>query len=169
STVQKAIDKGKTIKSISYTFQSLDNGVTTIRSAFVKGDKMKLKKSVEGAYGVIPKGKEHDTIYIDMTAKTAIGYCEDNKICTRSDAPIALDYEKEVVLDPLTLLDQIESAEKIATEQLDSRNVVKFSSEIGTAWIDTYYGVIMRVEEGASIIRFENWEVNQVKDDEVVR
>jgi hypothetical protein len=169
SSIQKLLDKSAKISSISFNYHELENGVNNDRDIWIKGDLIKIKKKVKGTYGALEKGEEYDTVYLDKSAKTAIGFCEDNKICDSLVQAIELNYDKESILTPLELAEMVKNAEVISNELLQNRNVVKFSSEeIGVAWIDSFYGIIMKVEQGDNLYRYEEFEVNLVKDSEVV-
>ena len=153
----------KRAESLSYSYK----GPETENSYgfLVKGDKIK--------YTIYPTFKDthldddaYNTIYINKKFETALAYC-DARNCRVKGKKAALDYDENYILTPFDWLDDIESPVKIGERSIDRRNTWKLSTNGFTIWIDTLFGVPLRVESNGNIYQFQKMSFNGVKDEDV--
>ena len=109
----------------------------------------------------------YDVIYLDKESKTAQAYCDSRK-CKVKGKKEDLNYEEFYIFTPLDWINEIESAEKIGEELIEKRNTWKLSTNKGTIWVDSYYGVPMQVEFAENTYKFQKMNFNDVKDEDVI-
>ena len=51
-------------------------------------------------------------------------------------------------------------AKKVGEEVIDSRNTWKIETNNGILWVDTFYGIPLKVDSGGNIYKFEQLAVN---------
>ena len=108
----------------------------------------------------------YDTIYLDKESKTTLAYC-DGRRCRVKGEKQTFDYDQFYITTPLDWLSNIEFAEKVGEELIKKRNTWKLSTNIGTIWVDTFFGVPLQIESAGVIYKFETMTFNQVKDEDV--
>lgn len=115
---------------------------------WVKGNKMHVKlREMDEIRGDVYV----DNIYLDLSTKTAVGYCEKSVYrCSDPNTPIEVSFNKYYRKTPLEWIDQVTYAEKEAEEQMQQRNVWKLRyTEDGKTvymWVDEYYGVPVSIK-----------------------
>ena len=110
----------------------------------------------------------YDAVYLDKELKTAQAYCSDRK-CRVKGKKADLDYDKAYIWTPLDWHNNIEFAEKLGEELLGKRSTWRLStSNLGTIWVDSFYGVPLQADFGGNLYQFKKMVLNDVKDEEVV-
>ena len=61
----------------------------------------------------------------------------------------------------------MERAIKVGEEIIDSRSTWKIETNLGTIWVDNFYGIPLKAEADGKIYRFEQLAVNSVQDSDV--
>jgi hypothetical protein len=154
------------VESLRYSYKGPQTG-DYIWDFVVKGDNIK--------YFPIPDYKTididddaYDTIYINKESKTVEGYCDARK-CHVKGKKADLNYDDVYVWTPLDWLENIEYAEKIGEELIGGRRSTwKLStSNLGTVWVDSFYGVPLQAELEGNKYQFLNIVFNDVTDEEV--
>jgi len=153
----------KKVKSINYRYRGPQTG-TSLYDFSVRDTKLK--------YLIDPTFKDvglddtaYDTIYLDKTSKTALAYC-DGRRCRVKGEKQTLDYDQSYIMTPLDWLDSIKSAEKLGEELIKKRSTWKLSTNSGTMWVDTFFGVPLQIESVGNVYKFEMMVFNQVKDED---
>lgn len=133
----------------------------------VKGNKVKY--TMDPTYKTIDVDEDaYDIVYFDNELKTAQAYC-DNKKCYVKGKKTDLDYDQAYIWTPLEWLNNIEFAEKLGEELLGKRSTWRLStSNLGTIWVDSFYGVPLQADFGGNLYQFVKTTFNDVKDEEVV-
>jgi len=153
------------VQSLRYSYKGPQTDDFLYRF-LVKGNK--IKYTPEPSRSTIETDEnDYDTIYIDIELKTAEGYCESRK-CKVKGKKINLNYDESYIWTPLDWLDNIESAEKLGEQTIGKRNVWKLSSSnLGTIWVDSFFGVPLQAEYEDNLYRFQEISFNDIKDEEV--
>ena len=110
--------------------------------------------------------ESYDAIYLNEDFKTALAYCDSRK-CRVKGKKTVLDYDQAYIMTPLDWLSNIEFAEKVGEELIDKRSTWKLSTNIGTMWIDTFFGVPVQVKFGDTTYKFNKMVFNGVKESDV--
>ncbi len=151
------------IKSIKYNYR----GPQTVNNFFefyVKGDKIKYLPKLE--IKTLDSENSYNTIYLDTTAKTAESYCV-AAYCKFGGKKADLEYSDNYLFTPFDFL-KVKSAAKLGEEVIDDRTTWKLSTDLGTLWIDTFYGIPLKAEYGGNTYRFEKITVNSLQDSDVL-
>jgi len=153
------------VQSISYRYKGPETK-NSIYEFYVKGDMVKY--TINPTYKDVSFDEHaYDTIYLNKDSKIGIAYC-DSRRCKVKGNKTALDYEETYILTPTDWLDKIEFAEKIGEELIDRRNTWKLSTDnIGTIWIDSFFGIPLQLEIGDDIYQFQKLTFNGVTDEDV--
>jgi hypothetical protein len=115
---------------------------------FVKGDKMKVilpeaSKFIRGEY--------YDTVYLDLSAKEAVAYCEDRKRCEDPQEEFDVDYEQYYRQTPMDWATSLNCADKISTETMFNRDVVlaqyTMNGKTNKMWLYMFNGVTAKMTE----------------------
>ena len=106
-----------------------------------------------------------DSVFIDKTAETAMSYCE-AIYCAVNGKKADLSYGESYIS---TVFDWISvtKAEKVGEEVIDDRATWKIDSNKGILWVDTFYGIPLKVESNGKTYKFEQISVNRVQDSDV--
>ena len=161
--VQELLSKHKTkVSSIRYNYRGPETG-DNFHKFYIKGTKIKYEPYLE--IKTLDKQESYDTIFIDTAANTAQSYCV-AAYCTYQGLKGNLNYN-EAYID--TILDwlNVAQASKLGEEVIDSRSTWKIQTEKGILWIDTFYGVPLKVDADGDIYKFEQLSVNSVADADV--
>jgi hypothetical protein len=164
--VKELLSKADTrIQSLQYSYNGPETG-DFLYNFYVKGGNIKYIPSYTNK--VYKAGEDPwDTIYINKEVKTAETYCDD-RTCQIKGKISDLDYDEYYIQTPLDWLSQIESAEKVSEEQIEKRSTWKISTNKGTMWIDTYYGIPMKIDSDGTVYEFQKMSFNTLKDEDVV-
>ncbi|HLC96293.1 MAG TPA: hypothetical protein VJH97_03160 [Candidatus Nanoarchaeia archaeon] len=159
------LTKGKTkIKSYTYTYSSPD--VPVIYSVWVKGTKIK-KEQIK--YVDAGNGKVYNTVFLDTAAKTAEAYCLKPSWCEGDLGKITdLDFDKEILKDPLEFLTEVTSAKKIDEVTVEGRDSVRLETNMGIITLEKWYGWPYSIDDGENIWSFGDAAFDTVKDSEVM-
>lgn len=135
------------VNSLRYMYQDL-----TIKpeewETWVTDDKMHIKlREMDNVRGDVYV----DNIYLDLSSRTAVGYCERNVYrCADPNSPVDVSFAKYYKKTPLEWIEGVTYAEKESVEQMQQRNVWKIKyTEDGktvTMWVDEYYGIPVQVK-----------------------
>lgn len=167
--VQKHVGR---VDSLRYMYQD-----QTIKpeewETWIKGDKMHVKlREMDNIRGDV----YIDNVYLDLSSKTAVGYCERNVYrCADPNSPVEVNFRKYYRKTPFEWIDEVSYAEKVAEEQMQQRTVWKIRSvEDGKTtemWVDEYYGIPLEIEvtEGGATNKyiFEDIGFNAVDDSDL--
>lgn len=174
--VQKARDK---VESYSFLYQTSGNWDVIRDKYFVYKNKMKIDLYNVNFYN---KRNYFDMVYLDMSTKTGVAYCEDRRHerCVDPDRRFDIAYEDFVIKTPKEwMLGLPADAHAISSEMLDERltTVIEYASPDATAtrlWVDTFSGLPIQVityqgeiENTLERYGFRDLSVNSVLSSEV--
>lgn len=162
--VKELFDKSKTrVKNVYYKYRGPETG-SNFHEFYMKGSKIKINPHLE--IKTLDKLESYDSIFIDKTTRTAASYCE-AVYCTYKGKKQDLNYGQAYIF---TIFDWIgvEQAKKVGEEVIDSRSTWKLETNLGTLWVDTFYGIPLKAESNGKTYRFEQISVNSVQDSDVV-
>ncbi|MBW2987480.1 hypothetical protein KY336_02920 [Candidatus Woesearchaeota archaeon] len=136
---------------------------------FVKGDKMKIilpeaTKFIRGEY--------FDTVYLDLSTKDAVAYCEDPKRCDDSEEEFAVEYDEYYRLTPMDWAMSLNCADEISTENMFDRDVMlveyTLNGKTANMWLYMFNGVTAQMIEDidASEPVQRSFEILSLKVDE---
>lgn len=139
-------------------------------SFVVKDDKMKV------SYAKLQQDEEmeYDTVYIDIKAKTAEGYCKDNT-CKDKETSVSVDFDEHYKETPLEKINQVVSAELSGEENVDDVKNIIFNfknnkGEEGRIWVGEFRGIVRKIETTTPEETKTEYTVvsaNNVKDEEL--
>lgn len=165
TVVVELLTKSKNVESMSYEYKRLDRPLERPVNVWVK--KLLVKQEVN-VQTDIQKKNEMDTVIFDTGARTATAYCESVRFCLKTGEKGEVDYEQYYIKTPLDWIDGVTSAEKISEAVIDGRKVWQLRTPEGVdLWVDTFYGVPLRVDAEGVRYQFDNPLFNGVKDEEV--
>ena len=152
------------VKNIYYKYkgpQTDDN----FYDFYIKGDRIKYfpYRELKG----LDRNDSYNSVYIDVTAKTAQKYCDD-RTCLYKGKKGDLNYKNSYILTMFDWLNGVTQAQKVGEEVIDDRSVWKIETNRGTLWIDTFYGIPLKIQSGITTFRFQQIAVNSVQDSDVV-
>lgn len=163
--VKELLDKSKTrVKSIYYHYRGPETG-SNFHEFYVKGDKIKYKPYLE--IKSLDKPDSYDTIFIDKKAGTAQSYCT-AAYCAYKGKKSDLSYANFYLPTVFDWIDGLASAKKVGEEVIDSRSTWKVETSKGILWVDTFYGIPLKVESGGKTYRYQQISVNSVQDSDAV-
>jgi hypothetical protein len=165
----------KKVDSFSY-LHSEPPGDTASNHYFVKETKIKVELYEPQQYD---RRIYFDTVYIDTTSKTAVGYCEDKSDvrCPDKNRQFDVKYSDYFKKTPYMWLKEITYAEKVGEEQIDQKDVdvlqYEDSGKIVKVWINSFYGIPLKVEvtqgKSSHLYLFSNFDANKLDEEDVVR
>ena len=165
--VKELMDKSKVkVNNIYYKYRGPETtsvGYNLIEF-YVKGNKIKYKPIRE--LKALDKPDSYDVIYIDRILKTAQTYCDD-RACIYKGKKGDLNYNEAYILTIFDWIGGIKSATKVGEEVIDDRSTWKIETNEGFLWIDTFYGIPLKIESGGKTFKFEQIAVNSVQDSDV--
>ena len=150
------------VKSIFYKYKGPETA-EFLYDFYIKDQKIKYSPIRNIKY--FDKQDSYNYIFIDKASGTAQSYCLD--ICTYPGKKGDLVYDNVYIPTIFDWIDGLTKAEKIGEEVIDSRSTWKLDTNKGTLWIDTFYGIPLKVESGGKTYRFQQMSVNGVKDSNV--
>ena len=154
------------VKSISYKYRGPETTSIgfNIIEFYVKGAKVKYLPYRE--LRALDNLESYNSVYIDTAAKTAQSYCDD-RTCIYKGKKGDLNYEDTYIPTVFDWLNGVTQAKKVGEEVIDDRNTWKIETNKGTFWIDTYYGIPLKIVCNDQVYRFEQIVVNGVRDSDV--
>src|SRR3989338_5098444 len=162
--MQELLDKSKSrVRSIYYKYRATETG-SNFYEFYVKGSNIKYLPYRE--IKSLDKPESYDSIFIDKLAKTAQSYCI-AAYCAYKGKKADLSYATAYISTVFDWVD-VTSAEKVGEEVIDSRNTWKIETNKGILWVDTFYGIPLKIESGGKTYKFEQLAVNSVTDADVV-
>ena len=124
---------------------SVDDGVPGSYTLIVRGDKLKKIYSVPQSYN---KETLVTTVYIDRSAKTAVGICDVVFACTREreGKGRSLIYESENPTTPLDIINRVTATKKVGEEKFDNRQTFLLEHILPGGkrerlWVEKFFGV----------------------------
>jgi hypothetical protein len=179
SKITTVIDKADSVTSVEYDYYKFVKGASSKESmhALLKGTKMKQK--LPRRAGTFTKETDYDTIYIDMSQKTATAYCESVKTCNDITNKVELNYDSLLLDSPLDLLKTITDAKLVGSEMREGYDAIKlediYNGKNRRIWLYTYTGLPSRYEyydpettEVLGAVEYLNYITNRVKDSDFV-
>ena len=162
--VKDLLTKYKTkVNSIHYNYRGPQTG-SNFFEFYVKGTKIKYLPYRETK--VLDKRESYDSIFIDKTSKTAQSYCL-APYCIYKGKKENLNYADVYISTIFDWIDSITQAKKVGEEIIDDRSTWKLDTNQGILWVDTFYGIPLKIESGGKTFKFEQLAVNSVQDSDV--
>lgn len=163
--VEELLAKSRNVESISYDYKRVDKPLEKPFTVWVKG--MTVKQEVPVETNVL-NSMEVDVIIFDTLAKTANAYCESKKYCIKTGDTGAVPFEDYYIKTPLDWVEGISSAEKKGEARLANRDVWILQLEGNvTMYVDTFFGIPLRVDNGQERHEFQNVVFNGITDEQV--
>lgn len=162
------LDKSKTrAKNIYYKYRGPETTKTgdNFFEFYVKDTKIKYVPAREIQSLDLPDS--YDVIFIDKTAKTAISYCE-AAYCAYKGKKADLNYGGAYIKTIFDWIDGIKDAKKVGEEVIDDRSTWKVEANNGILWIDTFYGIPLKIDSNGKTYRFQQISANSVTDADVI-
>jgi hypothetical protein len=172
--VVKYLQRNDLVKSYSFAVALLPDK----RGAgvyYVKGDKIRIEPVRE-----LQRSADYDVIFLDMTAKTAAGYCLPRQGCVDENYAIPLSYDDWIIVLPSQWLEQIRYGTRTTGFTFYDKpvHVIRYQADgkYYEVYIDNYFGYPQRVaistdERMTNIIggyEYRQMAFNTVKDSDLV-
>lgn len=142
SDVAELLAKHKKVISLK---TAVDDGVPGSYTLIVRGDKLKKIYFVPARYD---KETLVTAVYIDRSAKTAVGICDELSACTREreGKRRSLIYESENPTTPLDMINQVTFAKNVGEEKFDERQTFILERTLSDGkrerlWVEKFFGV----------------------------
>ena len=161
--VNELLSNQNRVKSIYYKYKGPQTG-DNFYDFYIKGSKLKYEPALE--IKTLDREDSYDTIFIDKEAKTAASYCE-AAYCAYKGKKADLNYDDAYISTVFDWSNGLTSAKKIGEEIIDDRSTWKIDSDKGILWIDTFYGIPLKVDSSGKVYRFQQISVNSVQDADV--
>ena len=162
--VKELLDKSKVkVNNIYYKYRGPQTG-NNFYEFYVKGTKIKYIPYRE--LKSLDKTESYDSIFIDKIAKTAQSYCI-AAYCVYKGKKADLNYADAYISTAFDWVNSITQAKKVGEEVIDNRNTWKLETNEGILWVDTFYGMPLKIESGGKTFKFEQIAVNSVQDSDV--
>lgn len=150
---------------MSYQYKRFDRPLEKPVDVWIK--KLIVKQELLVQTDVLNKNTM-DVIIFDTGAKTAQAYCESQRYCIKTGDAGSVDYDQYYLKTPLDWIDGVTSAEKISEAKIGTRSVWQLRTPEGIdLWVDTYYGVPLRVETGTERHDYQNVLFNSIEEKDV--
>jgi len=163
--IEELLSRSKNVESMSYDYKRVDQPLVRPVSVWIKDVYVKQELLVQTD---ILNKNEMDVIIFNTAAKTAQAYCESQRYCVKTGDAGMVDYGTYYLKTPLDWIDGVASAEKISEAKIGDRAVWQLKTKDGAnLWVDTYYGVPLRVDVGNERHEFQNLIFNRVQEKEV--
>lgn len=172
------IAKADSVTSLQYDYSSfVQGGVDVFIKFYIYGDKMKQVYPIKA--GAHRPDERFDTVYLDLSKKTAKAYCEDADHCEDITVLFSVDYNDYLVQTPLDMLNSIDYAEIVGSDMYDKKEtkIVEFNNKKGNTqkvWIWDYKGLPLKSEEYdqddelIERVEYKDLIFNQLKERDVV-
>lgn len=166
--IAKILAKRERVKSLTYTYYDSEQGAQGDHYA-VLGSKIRVDNFIPQNYH---KEDLHTVVFIDRELGIQVGYCRDESRCKDIDPNKKVtpfkNYDRRTPFDWANL---IKNGKIVNTQTIDGRNTINIETTIDGVptlmWIDTYYGIPMKVQQGDFVITFDEIAFNTVKPEEV--
>jgi len=163
--VKELMAKSKDVESLSYDYKRVDKPLEKGFKVWVQEVAVKQELPLQTE---VLNSVEMDTVIFDTLAKTANAYCQSKKYCIKTGDIGAVEFDKYYIKTPLDWIDGISSAEKKGEARLANRDVWILELEGNvTMYVDTFFGVPLRVDNGQERHEFQNMIFNGVTDEQV--
>lgn len=163
--IEEVLSKSKNVESISYDYKRFDKPLERPVNVWVK--KLAVKQELIVQTGILNKN-EKDVIIFNLADRTARAYCESKNFCIKTGDVGAVDFDQYYFKTPLDWIDGVTSAEKISEAKIGERTVWQLKTPEGVSlWVDSYYGIPLRVDVGDERHEFQNPLFNEVQDKDV--
>lgn len=163
--VSDLLAKSKTrVQSIFYKYKGPETG-DNFYDFYIRGAKIKYNPHLP--IKTLDKPESYDAIFIDRVAGTAQSYCVATH-CVYKGKKQDLKYEDVYIQTVFDWIANLTTAKKVGEEVIDDRTTWKVDTNKGTLWIDTFYGIPLKVEANGKIYRFQQIAVNSVQDSDVM-
>lgn len=162
--VKQLLDKSKTrVSNIYYKYKGPETE-DNYYDFYIKG--VKIRYLPARKLQVLDRQDSYNSIYINTADKTAKSYCDD-RTCIYKGMKSALDYDKTYIFTIFDWTNGITKADKVGEEVIDDRTTWKVQTNEGTLWLDTFYGIPLKIESNGKIYRFQQLNVNGVQNSDV--
>lgn len=152
------------VKNIFYKYKGPQTG-DNFYDFYIKGNKIKYNPYLE--IKTLDQPDSYDTIFIDKDTKTAASYCM-AAYCTYQGKKQDLNYDDAYISTIFDWVTGLAYAEKVGEEVIDDRNTWKLDTDKGILWVDTFYGIPLKIESSGKFYRFQQISVNSVQDSDVM-
>ena len=162
--VKDLLGKSKTrVSSIYYKYKGPETG-DNYYDFYIKDDNIKYlpARKLQG----LDQADSYNSIYINNADKTAKSYCDD-RACIYKGEKGSLDYNKAYIPTIFDWVNGITQANKAGEEVIDDRSTWKVQTNEGILWLDTFYGIPLKIESNGKSYRFQQLNVNGVQDSDV--
>lgn len=143
-----------------YEYTLSQSGEQEDKLVYVLDDKKKI------VYGLFKEheGKPYNTVYVD--GQEAIAVCEGDRVdCPNGSESISI--EKPFILMPFDIYDSYPSMSYEKDQKLLGMETAVFDDGSAKIWIERFYGIPIKVEDGEDEIIFGDLDVNSVSEDDV--
>lgn len=163
--VEEFLSKRKSVESMSYEYKRIDKPLEKALTVWVKRAVVKRELLVQTN---ILNTNEMDVVIFNTADRTAHAYCESKKYCIKTGDAGAVDFDQHYIKTPLDWVEGIISAEKKGEARLGDRDVwiLQMNGNV-TMWVDTFFGVPLRVDKDQERHEFQNPAFNSVTDEDV--
>ncbi|MBI2575103.1 hypothetical protein HYV82_04430 [Candidatus Woesearchaeota archaeon] len=165
--VQGVLDKRSKVKGYRYLYYGPPNPGFGLEFRIL-GSKARLYL---GTLSKLADSNTYDTVYLDLDKKSAVAYCE-SVSCTNKGS-LGVNFEEYYRPAPSDFASSISSAKLRNYELLYQRKtaVIVFEDAKGmngTMWLDTVYGMPVKVQFNNSNYEYREIAFNTVAGDEVL-
>ena len=160
--IQDLLNKQGRVKSLSYEYVVDDPTSSQRQLTSIKGNTLKIQllEEINVLHSV-----ELDAVILDLNGEEGMGYCEDVDYCVATGEVDEVYFNDYYVDTPLDWNAKIVTAEKLGEENLQNRNVWKvLVNSDDLYWIESYYGIPLKVESQGEVHFFESTVFNGVRD-----
>jgi hypothetical protein len=165
--IKKIIDQNSKLKSMNYYYYETDGAQGY--GYYIKGSNVKV---ILAGSSIYKAENLFDTVYLDLNVKSAFGYCLNRQRCGPNPSIKTLNFNDYYRKTPLDWVQEITSGSKTGEEQIGGRDTYIISfSRAGTdykVWLDTYFGVPLKFQEGQKTYEYREAKFNMVSDNDVV-
>ncbi len=167
SDVQEVLDKRSKVKGYKYLYYGPPNPGFGLEFRIL-GSKARLYL---GTLSKLADGKTYDTVYLDLDEKSAVAYCE-SVSCTNKGS-LGVNFEEYYRPAPSDFAISVSGAKLRNYELLYQRKTAVIIFEDakginGTMWLDTVYGMPVKVQFNNSNYEYREIAFNTVAGDEVL-
>lgn len=161
------------VKSYSFIY-SFQSSPLTGDTFYIKGDKIKIKLRDTGIYNF---EDYFDTVYLDLTNKTAVGYCEAPiEACRKGKNSFNLDYDNYKIKTPTDWLEELrldkDNVEYKGGIILFERRTAFLQKDKNYYWLDEFSGLPIKVkirrDTFDDIYDYRHLSLNYLSDSDVV-